>query len=94
MTDSDVVSAIGNLWRRERVFLPILVLIATTVGLIVLRFRLDQAEGQFLTGMLVGALGAGTLTAAAFVIRLGTALRGCPPSGLITDAARLVRDRC
>jgi len=93
MTDSDIVNEIRKMWRRERVFLPFAVLITVAVSLIVLWFRLDQAERPFLAGVLVGALGAGALTAAAFVIRLGTALRGRPPAGLIDDAARLARGR-
>jgi hypothetical protein len=89
MNDSQVVSAVRKMWKNERAFLPVSALLAVAISIVVGWYRLDQGPNAFLAGLLVGGLVACAAAVFVYVVRLGTALRGDRPSGLLADHRKL-----
>jgi hypothetical protein len=60
---------------------------------LVVSYRLDQGPNAFLAGVLTGGLGAIAVAMYVYSVRIGTALRGEQPSGLLKDARRLASSK-
>ncbi len=93
MSDSQALTEVQKILKNERAFLPVAVLLAVAMAGLVIWYRLDQGPKAFLAGMLTGSLGAIAVAGSVYVVRLGTALRGEQPSGLLKDARRLASSK-
>jgi phosphotransferase system glucose/maltose/N-acetylglucosamine-specific IIC component len=93
MSDSQALTEVQKILKNERAFLPVAALLAVAMAGLVIWYRLDQGPKAFLAGLLTGSLGAIAVAVYVYVVRLGTALRGEHPSGLLKDACRLASSK-
>ena len=93
MSDSQALTEVQKILKNERAFLPVAALLAVAMAGLVIWYRLDQGPKAFLAGLLTGSLGAIAVAVYVYVVRLGTALRGEQPSGLLKDARRLASSK-
>ena len=93
MSDPQAISAVQKILKNERAYLPVAALLAVGMIFLVISYRLDQGPKAFLAGALTGGLGAIAVAGYVFVVRLGTALRGEQPAGLLKDARRLASSK-
>ena len=93
MSDPQAISEVQKILKNERAFLPVAGLLAVGMVALVIWYRLDQGPKAFLAGVLTGGLGAIAVAIYVYVVRLGTALRGEQPAGLLKDARRLASSK-
>jgi hypothetical protein len=93
MSDPQASAEVQEILKNERAFLPVAALLAVGMAVLVISYRLDQGPNAFLAGVLTGGLGAIAVAMYVYSVRIGTALRGEQPSGLLKDARRLASSK-